>query len=153
LKLSPQTLLNNALCALMCTALAFSAQAAFAQGAYRCDDNGKVTYQATPCAGGKAVDAAAKPTADQKAQATANAAQEKIDAQALARERAARERNAPKPGGAAGIDAYKTTSMQEREGVVKNKTSKRKAHHKTKAVKAVKPKPPKKTKPAASINN
>jgi hypothetical protein len=144
LKLNPQMLLNNALRALACVALAFSTQALLAQGAYRCDDNGKVTYQAAPCAGGKLLDQAAKPSADQKGIAEADAAQERADAKKMARERAARERSTPAPSGAAGIEGYKTTSMQEREGVVKNKTKRSKAHKKTKATKIMKPKEPKK---------
>lgn len=131
--------------ALLCGLMLLSSATSWAQAAYRCDDNGKVVYQAAPCAGGKAVNAADKPSVDQKTQAQAAAEQERQNSKALARERAARQSSMPKPSGAAGIEGYKTTSMQEREGVVKNKTKRTKAHKKPKASKIVKPKEPKKT--------
>jgi hypothetical protein len=145
LKLAKLNHCSKPLRALLCGLALISSQPLWAQAAYRCDDNGKVVYQAAPCAGGKAVNAADKPSVDQKAQAQAAAEQERQDAKALARERAARQSSMPKPSGAAGIEGYKTTSMQEREGVVKNKTKRSKAHKKPKATKIMKPKEPKKS--------
>jgi hypothetical protein len=149
MKFTLQTRINKCWRVLACITLVLSTQALWAQAAYRCDDNGKMVYQAAPCASGKAVEGATKPTADQKGMADANAEQERADAKKMAAERAARARNTPSPSGAAGMNTYKTSSMQEREGIVKNKISKKKAHHKTKGAKVVKPKPSKKTKPVA----
>ncbi len=150
MKLKPQILLSNALRTLACLALAFSAQALWAQGAYRCDDNGKTVYQAAPCAGGKAVDAAVKPTADQKGMAETNAAQERADAKRMAYQRSAREaklrserertgiNREEKFRSVSGMKPEEATAMDKRQNPDIKKDKKRKVAHK--------PKPPKKTK-------
>ena len=77
---------------------------AFAQGTvYRCGPDGK-TYSQTPCAGGKQIDASDTRTEAQRADSLATTAADQRRADALARERKAREA-AQKPSTASGFNS------------------------------------------------
>jgi hypothetical protein len=126
-------------------ALLCIASSANAQSSYKCEADGKVTYQATPCVGGKAMDAAAAPSAAQKKQAVEENMRNESAVKDMAADRKMREREKTKAG-LGEIGTMKATSMQEREGVKINK-KKGKANKAKRAGKAAASKPPKAAKP------
>jgi hypothetical protein len=119
-----------------------------AQSSYKCEADGKVSYQATPCAGGKVIGAAAQPTAAQKRQAVEEDMRNEQAVKGMAADRKIRERQKTKTG-LGEIGTMKATSMEEREGVKINK-KKGKAHKAKRSPKASVNKAPKASKPKKS---
>jgi hypothetical protein len=72
-----------------------------AQSAYRCDEDGKAIYQATPCSGGRAITGDARSDAERSAAAAGVKNDAKLAAQ-LAKERKERDK-ATAPGGISSI--------------------------------------------------
>jgi hypothetical protein len=123
--------------------LAISASMAFAQATvYRCGPDGK-TYSQTPCAGGKQIDASDTRTEAQRADSLAVTAADKKRADAMERERQAREA-AQKPSTATGFNSRPAAASDSPKAEDKGK------HHKKRVKKAAGDKPKKTSAKAAA---
>jgi hypothetical protein len=117
--------------------LVFSTSIAFAQGTvYRCGPDGK-TYSQTPCPGGKQIDASDTRTEAQRADSLATTAADKKRADAMERERKAREA-AQKPATASGFNSRPAAASDTASAEEKGKRQKKR----TKKVAGDKPKKP-----------
>jgi hypothetical protein len=95
-------IVNSTITALVVASLFALTQPAQAQSAYRCEDNGAVTYQATPCAGGRAVSGDARAQEQRQQALDARERDDKLAAK-MEKDRAARARATPTPAGATAI--------------------------------------------------
>jgi hypothetical protein len=111
--------------AVLC-ALAFFASMTFAQATvYRCGPDGK-TYSQEPCKGGKKIDASDTRTEAQRADSLATTAADKKRADALERERKAREA-AQKPAAASGFNSRPAAASDPAKAEDKGKRHKKRA--------------------------
>jgi hypothetical protein len=123
-------------CALL--SVAFTAQA---QKVYRCGPDGKV-YSQAPCADGTVIDASDPRTAEQRAEARRAAAQERRAADAMERERLARERAPVAAAGNLGPPRPAAAASSPHAGKTARKKPKGKSSQNRDLV-MVAPKPPK----------
>ena len=84
-----------------------------AQSAYRCEENGSVTYQATPCAGGRAVSGDARAQAQRDQALQTKMEQDKLAAK-MEKDRAARARAAGTPAGASSMKPEEAVAKKEK---------------------------------------
>lgn len=117
-------------------ALALLPLLALAQS-YRCESDGKVTYQSQPCPGGKALPAVPQPNAQDQREASDAAARDRTQAGQMQRERLAREK-AARPAGA-GVIGPQPVASAPAHHVKKKKRKKGESDYFT----AQSPKPPK----------